>query len=198
MKYPAFYNQVENIVLYDPLSEFLGAFDDGIIEFTYLDVVKSAGHSCPTVAGAYLVVQKALKALYKDELPLRGGLKITIKGHFSEGVNGVIFSVFSQITGSSGEGGFKGIGGKFSRKDLIYFNNDISGEYQFERMDNGEKVNLVYQAMPPKPEQQVLMQKIMGGQASPEEKEIFKDLWQDRVARILLEHHSDESVIRLV
>ena len=54
------------------LASFLGAFEDGIIEYSYLDVVKSAGHSCPTVLGAYLMTLKGLEALYKDEIPKRG------------------------------------------------------------------------------------------------------------------------------
>ena len=67
MTYPSFFDQVETIKLHDPISEFLGVFDQGILEFTYLDVVKAAGHSCPTVAGAYLLTLKALKALYPDK-----------------------------------------------------------------------------------------------------------------------------------
>lgn len=52
MQYPAFFDEVEPIVLYDPLAEFLGAATAGRVEYTYLDAVKLAGHSCPTVAGA--------------------------------------------------------------------------------------------------------------------------------------------------
>lgn len=52
MHYPAFFDDVPAIRLYDPLAEFLGAVDDGVIEYRYLDAVKLAGHSCPTVASA--------------------------------------------------------------------------------------------------------------------------------------------------
>ena len=51
MTYPAFFETTASITLKDPLSEALGAFDEGLITYTYLDVVKTAGHSCPTVAG---------------------------------------------------------------------------------------------------------------------------------------------------
>ena len=54
MSYPKFYDKIEKIELYDPLSEVLGAFEDGKYSIEYKDVVKSAGHSCPTVAGAYI------------------------------------------------------------------------------------------------------------------------------------------------
>jgi len=71
VQYPLFFECVESIILKDPLSDVLGAFEEGIVEFTYLDVVKSAGHSCPTVAGAYLMTWKALEALYPDSVPVR-------------------------------------------------------------------------------------------------------------------------------
>ncbi|HIP30419.1 MAG TPA: hypothetical protein EYG93_00230, partial [Sulfurospirillum arcachonense] len=61
MIYPKFYDEVETIKITDELSDVLGAFEDGNIEFSYLDVVKSAGHSCPTVAGAFLMLKEGLK-----------------------------------------------------------------------------------------------------------------------------------------
>lgn len=63
MQYSAFFDKVKPIVLYDPLAEFLGAAEAGRVEYAYLDAVKLAGHSCPTVAGAYLMAMKALQAL---------------------------------------------------------------------------------------------------------------------------------------
>ena len=60
MNYPSFFDRVEPISLQDPLSNFLGAFVDGKLDITYLDCVKLAGHSCPTVAGAYLMACKGL------------------------------------------------------------------------------------------------------------------------------------------
>ena len=50
--------------------------DTGEIEFSYVDIVKSAGHSCGTVAGAYLIALEGLKALYGEELPQRGEIKV--------------------------------------------------------------------------------------------------------------------------
>ncbi len=79
MHYPDFYTQVHPIKLYDPLSDFLGAFEKGEVEISYLDCVKLAGHSCPTVAGAYLMAQEGLKALYGEERPVRGSIKIEMK-----------------------------------------------------------------------------------------------------------------------
>lgn len=58
------------------LTEFLGSAERGIIEISYLDVVKMAGHSCVVVAGAYLMAQKALPALFGTELTQRGDIKV--------------------------------------------------------------------------------------------------------------------------
>jgi len=45
MNYPEFFNTIETIKLKDPLSNLLGTFENGLVEFSYLDVVKNAGHS---------------------------------------------------------------------------------------------------------------------------------------------------------
>lgn len=198
MTYPSFYNQVESIVLYDPLSDFLGAFEKGIIEFNYVDLVKSAGHSCPTIAGAYLIVQTALKVLYPNAIPQRGNFKISFKGSFEDGVIGVMSAAFTQITGSAGSGGFKGIAGNYSRNNLLIYDAAIDGEFQFERRDTGEKANIIYQPIPPHSPQQSLMKKIQAGNATSEEKNLFKQIWQNRVAQILLEHSNDSDVIRII
>ncbi|HZF69530.1 MAG TPA: hypothetical protein VEZ39_01595, partial [Sulfuricurvum sp.] len=69
MSTPLFFQSVSTITMYDPLSEVLGASNDGMITYGYSDIVKLAGHSCPTVAGAYLMLHKGLKALYEDQSP---------------------------------------------------------------------------------------------------------------------------------
>lgn len=79
MEYPEYFNEIEVIVLKDELSKFLGVNKDGRIEITYLDIVKMAGHSCPTVGEAYLIALKGLKALYPDDIPERGGIKVELK-----------------------------------------------------------------------------------------------------------------------
>lgn len=51
--YPDFFADVPTISLHDPLAEFLGATRDGVLQYGYLDALRLAGHSCPTVASAY-------------------------------------------------------------------------------------------------------------------------------------------------
>lgn len=197
MKYPEFFNSVESIKVVDPLSNVLGAFEDGIYEFTFLDAVKSAGHSCPTVAGAYLITLEGLKALYPNSLAVRGEIKVKFKESLEEGVAGVISNVVSQITGATDKSGFKGLAGKFARHSLMDFNADISSSVRFTRVDSGKSVDVYYDpsSVGGSPKMQQLMQKMMGGMANKEEIKEFGALWQDRVKRIF---ENKSSVVKVV
>ncbi len=197
MSYPKFFDSVESIKLVDPLSNVLGAFEDGIYEITFLEVVKAAGHSCPTVAGAYLITLEGLKALYPDARAVRGDIKVEFRDPMEEGVAGVIGNVVSQITGATEKSGFKGLGGKFARHSLMKFNANINSSIRLTRADNGKSVDVYYDpsSIGGSPKMQMLMQKMMGGMASKEEAKEFGALWQDRVERIMA---NIPSVIRVV
>jgi hypothetical protein len=199
MNYPPFYDAVARITLYDPLAEFLGATDAGLIEYGYVDAVKFAGHSCPTVAGAYLMTLKSLARLYPDGLPQRGGIRVEFGASQSEGVTGVIAAVTGLLTGAAGEGGFKGIGGRFVRRDLLAFAARNDSEVHFTRIDTGTRVAVAYhpEIVPAPPEQQELMQKLHAGTASEAERAAFGRLWQMRVKRILIDHLNDPELIVL-
>lgn len=196
MSYPKFFDEVEVIKVVDPLSAVLGAFKAGEYEFSYLDVVKSAGHSCPTVAGAYLITLEALKALYPDERAVRGTIKVEFKEPMEDGVAGVIGNVVSQITGATDKSGFKGLNGKFARHSLMDFNSDINSSARFTRVDNGNSVDVIYDpsSVIPSAEIKPLMQKIMQGVASKDELKKFAELWQKRVKEIF---ENIESVIEV-
>lgn len=187
MRYPDFFNRIETITLQDDLSNFLGTFENGIVEFSYLDIVKSAGHSCPTVAGAYLMAQMGLKTLYKDETPKRGEIFVSFKEDCSEGVAGVIANVFTQITGATQKFGFKGIGGNFIRHDLMKFNDTITSSVKLQRLDTGKMVEVVYNPsyIGINPLQSQLMEKILKQTATQDDKRLFGKIWQERVAEIL-------------
>jgi len=79
MKTPAFFDAVAAIVVVDPLAETLGAAEGGMIEYRYIDAVKLAGHSCPTVAGAWLMTRAALARLYPGEMPRRGEIRVELR-----------------------------------------------------------------------------------------------------------------------
>lgn len=188
MKYPDFYNEVQPIRLHDALSDFLGAAEEGEVEMSYLDCVKLAGHSCPTVAGAYLMALKGLAVLYPQGLPERGNLHVAMKEDEKEGVTGVIANVISFIVGASGVGGFKGIQGNFSRNNLVAFNKPMQGEVTLTRLDTNQSVSLSYNPsmVPGDKNMMPLMGKCLGKTASQEEQKLFGKLWQERVSKILL------------
>jgi hypothetical protein len=196
MRYPAFFDAVPPIVVRDPLAEFLGAIEDGIVEYRYVDAVKLAGHSCPTVASAWTLTRRALAALYGDRIPERGAVRIEMRGDRSAGVAGVIAGVASLVTGASGETGFKGIAGRFDRRERLFFAADVPMDVRFTRIDSGAAVDAAADlkrvasdaAMPP------LLQKCAAGTATRDEAERFGRLWQDRVRRLLLEHADDNDV----
>jgi len=200
MNTPSFYNDAPKIALQDPLAEFLGAAENGIIEYGYLDAVKLAGHSCPTVAGAYLMARKALAELYDNELPVRGTIKVEFRDGQADGVTGVIANVVGLFTGSAQSGGFKGIGGKFDRRNLLHFNAGIGGDIRFTRIDTGASVETTYhpELVPPSSGMKDLMQKTMAGIASTEDRREFGRFWQDRVKRILIDNADNADLIAII
>lgn len=186
MKYPTFFEKIETIKLQDDLSNFLGTFGGGYVEFTYLDIVKSAGHSCPTVLGAYLMTLEGLKALYKNKLAKRGEILVEFAQNENVGVAGVIASVMSNITGATVNQGFKGLAGKFDRRHLMLFDAPISSNVKFTRKDCNESVEVSYDpsSIPADPRMSVLMQLCLQENATPEQHKEFGMLWQYRVETI--------------
>ena len=143
MHYPEFFDAVPRIRLRDPLAEFLGAFEGGLIEYAYLDAVRLAGHSCPTVASAYWLTRQALRALYGDALPERGGVRVAFREHATAGVTGVIANVVSLITGVTTDTGFKGLAGRFDRRNLLAFDAHQPLDLRFTRVDTGAAVDAI-------------------------------------------------------
>ncbi len=186
MNHPAFFDTIEPIELQDPLAELLGAFKDGRYTISYIEVVKGAGHSCPTVAGAYLMTRYALKHLYPNTPAVRGDIEVEFKETLEEGVAGVIANVVSYITGATDKSGFKGLGGKFARHSLMHFKANIDSSARFTRRSTGQSVEVVYDpsSIAGDARMQPLMQKLLQGDATQEEQELFGTLWQARVEKI--------------
>ncbi len=197
MIFPAFFQDIPLLSLRDPLAALLGAAAGGRIDYCYADAVKLAGHSCPTVAGAWLMARRGLAALYGDDLPERGGIRVEFRSARDAGTTGVVGNVLGLITGAAGDEGFKGLGGKQARCDLLRFGVDIPAELRLTRLDSGASVLLDYhpEAVPPAAAMPPLMARVVGGVADPEEMAEFARLWQDRVRRILLEHAEDPALV---
>lgn len=199
MNYPTFFDQAPVIEVHDGLAHVLGACVNGIITYRYIDAVRLAGHSCPTVAGAYLMTRRALALLYPGRMPERGEIRVRFSSALDEGVTGVIASIVTLVTGATGEGGFKGIGGRYRRQNMMRFSGALEGDVSFERVDNGASIQLgvSLNGVPADPQTGVLLRAILDGVATQEEAAAFAALWQDRVKRILIDHADDPELIRV-
>lgn len=197
--FPAFYAEAPTVTVMDPLARFLGAARNGVIEYRYTDVVRLAGHSCPTVAGAYLMALHGLRALYGSEMPVRGDVEVFMRDAPGSGVTGVIASVVQLVTGAAPETGFPGAGKRalFARKNLLSFGADVDGVLGMRRRDTGQAVtvHLDSGAVPWSDEMLPLMAKAFAEQASGAELERFAQLWQDRVRRMLVDHADNRALV---
>ncbi|HET6726145.1 MAG TPA: hypothetical protein VFH85_09090 [Gammaproteobacteria bacterium] len=195
--HPYFFTFAPTILVHDPLAGFLGAAEDGLIEYQYVDAVTLAGHSCPTVAAAFLMTRAALRALYKGEVPERGAVRVEWRDDRAAGVTGVMANVASLITGAADNAGFKGIGGRFERCGLLAFNVPMDGEVRFTRLATGDEVEVsaCLDPVPMEPRVRALLPRCLGGEATADEQAEFRLLWQTRVRTLLLQHADDPQVI---
>nr|WP_275584630.1 hypothetical protein [Stenotrophomonas sp. NLF4-10] len=181
------------------MARLLGASDDGRIEYGYADAVKLAGHSCPTVAGAWLMVRAALQALYRGQLPERGGVRVDMAEAEDAGTTGVVAQVFTFITGAAAGNGFQGVGGQFSRHNLLRHGAGGSGTARFTRIDSGAavEVGMDLSGVPADVPLRPLLASALADDASDATRAEFARVWQGRVRRLLLEHANDPAVIQV-
>lgn len=200
MQLPAFYDQAPHILMRDPLAAFLGAADDGLLDYAYADAVRLAGHSCPTVAGAWLMVRAGLQALYPQQIPERGGVTVQMPAPEGEGTNGVIAQIFTLITGAAAANGFHGIGGRFARQALLDFSaTSDSGAIRLTRGDNHTSVGveLDMTAVPAPANLRRQLGDALNPDATVEQRASFAHTWQERVRCLLLDHADDPRVIKV-
>lgn len=187
-----FFDVAETIRLRDPLAYILGSMEEGeLFVFKYPDAVKLAGHSCPAVSGAYKITAKALSALYGPEIPVRGEIRVAVKGKATDLAYGPMSQVISLITGAAPVTGFAGLGRRFRRRNLLVFDEDHF-EYNtfiFQRTDTGKTVSVTYNpdVVPEDPGMGELIPLVLTGQANKEEHMAFKKAWQGKVKMILLD-----------
>lgn len=183
---PQFFSSARSITVRDSLAEFLGAVSDGRLVYSYLDVVKLTGHSCPTVAGAYSATLEALAQLYPGELPERGAVAVELRGRAEEGTTGVVASVAGLISGAAAEGGFKGVAGRFQRRGLLSFGAPISGDLRFTRLDTGASVEIYLRdAAAMSSDLVAALRRALSPDASAPERDAFGKAWQARTAAML-------------
>ena len=200
MQFPDFFASAPVIRMHDPLAEFLGAAKDGIIEYHYADAVRLAGHSCPTVASAFLMTRAALAALYGEQIPVRGEIRVDLAEAQDAGVAGVIASIATLVTGATANTGFRGLAGQFNRRNKLFFNQPLrQGSLRFTRLDDDAAVEVGadLSSVGGDPRMGDLMSLCLAGEATPAQQQEFRMLWQERVRRLLLEHADDPRVIRI-
>jgi hypothetical protein len=122
-----------------------------------------------------------------------------MKENKSTGVTGITANILSFILSVGGKGGFKGIQGKFSRNDLLFFGSSIDAEVRLTRLDTMHSVNLSYDPSLVKADEKMmpLMGKTLKGLDSEEEKKLFQTLWHRRVEEILLNRKNHHRLITI-
>ncbi len=200
MNLPDFYSQAPIVKTFDPLARLLGAADGGLLDYSYADAVRLAGHSCPTVAGAFLMGRAALQALYPDGPAERGMIEVLMPAPADHGTTGVVAQVLTLLTGAAAENGFQGLGGRYARNGLLRFaGHPESSAIGFRRLDTDERVSVEHDTapVPGDPRMRELLPAVVQDSASAEQKQEFATVWQDRVRRMLLDFADDVRVIKL-
>lgn len=177
------------VTFYDPLGDLLGA-GDGYYEYSFDDAVKLAGHACPTVAGAFVMMLKAVEELYGEETPQRGDIRIEVAGSANTGSTGPFSQVLTLISGAAAENGFQGLNGKFVRQGLLSFNPDAPEgpvTATFHRITDNRHATLTYDPSPIPADPNITgqMKAILSGNDDDETRQHFRTLWRMRVDRIL-------------
>jgi hypothetical protein len=184
---------VEPIRIRDPVAEALAVLDPGEpFVVTYEDVVKAAGHSCPTASGAYRIAQVGLDALYPDGHPVRSEIEVLTAGPRDDATYGVMSRLISYVTGATQEDGFGGLGGGHGdRQNLLTFDafesDSAAPTFRFRRTDTGATVAVTYHVgdVPDGGPAIGNLQEILDGSASDQQREAFADAWHRRVQVIL-------------
>jgi hypothetical protein len=183
--------QAEPIIVRDPFLEFLGLVLAGEpIAITFPELVKAAGHVCPTVAGAYLILRHGLKALYGSEPAVRGAVRVTAYGGPADFGYGPIAQLVNFVIGAAPDTGFGGLArGRFRRRDLFLFRRDDirRNEFDFERLDSGRRVRVIYDpsVIPAPGELATSIAPALSDAASVDDVARFRRLWLQRVEDIL-------------
>ncbi|MDT3437678.1 hypothetical protein [Haloarcula sp. 1CSR25-25] len=192
---------VEPIRIRDPVAEALAVLEPGEpFVVTYEDVVKAAGHSCPTASGAYRIVQVGLDALYPDGHPVRSEIEVRAAGPRDDTTYGVMSRLISYVTGAAQEDGFGGLGGGHGdRQNMLTFDafepDSAAPTFRFHRTDTGATVEVAYHISDVPNGGPALgnLQQIIDGTASEEDRELFAKAWHGRVQKIL----SDDSLFTI-
>ncbi|MFB6086166.1 MAG: hypothetical protein ABEJ84_05090 [Halodesulfurarchaeum sp.] len=184
---------VEPIRIRDPVAEALAVLEPGEpFVLTYEDLVKAAGHSCPTASGAYRIAQLSLDALYPEDLPVRGDVEVRAPEPREDATYGVMGRLISYVTGAAQEDGFGGLGnGHGDRRNLLVYDafepDSAAPTFRFHRTDTDDTVEVTYDvgAVPDGGPALGTLPRMIEGTASEEERRVFAEAWHGRVQTVL-------------
>ncbi|MFA9518074.1 hypothetical protein ACERIT_12785 [Halopenitus sp. H-Gu1] len=187
------YENAEPIHIRDPVAEALTVLEPGApFVITYADVLKVAGHSCPTASGAYRIAQLGLDALYPDGHPVRGDIEVIAGGPKTDPTYGVTSRIISYVTGAAEDDGFGGLAGSYGdRRDLLAFDGfdpaSSDPTFRFRRTDTDETVEVAYHVsdIPDGGSAMGYLQRILDGSASDDQRDAFGEAWHGRIRIIL-------------
>lgn len=186
---------VDPIQVHDPAAEALAVLEPGEpFVITYADMIKTAGHSCPTTSGAYRITQLGLAALYPDDVPVRSEIEVRAAGPRDDATYGVMGRLISYVTGAGQEDSFSGlVGGHGDRQGLLTFDafelDSAEPVFRFCRTDIDEAVEVTYHVgdVPDGGPALGNLQQIIDGTASAEDRDLFAEVWHGRVRSVLLD-----------
>jgi hypothetical protein len=182
---------VEPIRIRDPVAEALAVLEPGDpFVVSYRDVVKTAGHSCPTAAGAFRITQVGLDALYPDSLAVRSDIEVRAGGPKDDASYGVAANLVAAITGAAESDGFGGLAGGYGGRDeTLSFGTfgDEGVQFAFRRTDTDETVVVTYRVadIPKLGPEGRFLPKLVDGSATDEERDAFATAWHSRVQTVL-------------
>lgn len=137
-----------HINVYEPFAKFLlGTPEEYEFKISILDVVKFAGHACPSMIGAFLIAKTAVAELFPEtKTCVRGLVRVEIANGIDQGPTGPMANVFSMIFGSWEKSGFPGLNGNFVRKDLLRYNvpNVPQGHFRFQNTETLKIIDILY------------------------------------------------------
>lgn len=132
----------------EPFAQYLMADKDEYeFSISLLDVVRFAGHACPSMIGAFLISQRAVKELFPESNTcVRGQVAIEIPSSADQGATGPISNVFSMIFGAWEKSGFGGLQGNFVRRNLLKYDATgiPRGTFRFYNLQTGKHVDISY------------------------------------------------------
>lgn len=182
---------VEPIRIRDPVAEALAVLDPGDpFVIHYHDVVTTAGHSCPTAAGAFRITQVGLDALYPDSDPVRSEIEVRAGGPKVDAAYGVMARLVSTITGAAGADGFGGLAGGYGGRDGLLGYGEFGTEgvqFGFRRTDTDDTVVVTYHVadVPDLGPAGQYLPRLVEGTATEEERKAFAQDWHGRVQAVL-------------